>query len=198
MINKINVKNFKSLKKIDMPLKKLNVLAGLNGMGKSSLIHVLLLLRQSRLIDTWKLDLNGDLINIGKGSDALYQFAEDEVISFSLEWNERIVADYAFESHAEDDSLNRIKTDAAEEHSDDYLKSLQYISANRLGPSIIYDMSQSFVKNAILGSYGQYTSHFLSVNGNRLKIDHRRLHPSTSSPFLSNQVTPGLEKSLPG
>ncbi len=41
MLNNITVRNFKSLKDIDMPLKTLNILAGLNGMGKSSLIQYL-------------------------------------------------------------------------------------------------------------------------------------------------------------
>lgn len=199
MINKISVENFKSLKKIDMSLKRLNILAGLNGMGKSSLIQVLLLLRQSHLINTRRLELRGDLIDIGKGYDALYQFDKDEVIRFNFEWDKSEYAEYEFEWSAESNTLKRMKGNATEEkHIDNYINNVQYISADRLGPSIMYDMSQNFVKNGILGSYGQYTSHFLSVNGNRLKVDSKCFHPSMSSPFLANQVNAWLGEISPG
>ncbi len=198
MINKISVKNFKSLKDIDMPLKRLNILAGLNGMGKSSLIQVLLLLRQSYLSSTCKLELKGDLVDIGKGYDALYQFAKDEVIHFYLEWDKSKCAEYEFEWASESNALNRVKGNATEENIDSYINNLQYISADRLGPSIMYDMSQNFVKDRILGSYGQYSSHFLSVNGNRLKVDPKRFHPAMSSPFLANQVNAWLGEISPG
>ncbi|OAD21456.1 TPR repeat protein [Candidatus Thiomargarita nelsonii] len=47
MINYINIKNFKSLKNIYLKPKNLNLCFGMNGMGKSSLLQALLLLRQS-------------------------------------------------------------------------------------------------------------------------------------------------------
>ena len=198
MIDEIRVSNFKSLKKIDMPLKRLNILVGLNGMGKSSLIQVLLLLRQSNLIHTWKLELKGDLVDIGKGSDALYQFAKEEIIVFNLLWNKNKHERYEFTWTAESNVLNRVKGGATKEHIDDYISNLQYISADRLGPSIMYDMSQNSVEDGNLGSCGQYTSHFLSVKGNRIKVAPKRFHPSMSSPFLVNQVNAWLGEISPG
>ena len=47
MINKIEIKNFKSLKDISIRPTNLNLLVGLNSMGKSSIIQSLLLLKQS-------------------------------------------------------------------------------------------------------------------------------------------------------
>jgi len=80
MISKIEIKNFKSLKNISIETKSLNILMGLNGMGKSSLIQSLLVLRQSREIENGKIDLNGDLVEIGKGKDAMYQYNLSENI----------------------------------------------------------------------------------------------------------------------
>ena len=37
MINYMQIENFKSLKKISLPLQNLNLFFGMNGMGKSSL-----------------------------------------------------------------------------------------------------------------------------------------------------------------
>jgi len=198
MINNIRVKNFKSLKNIDLPLKPLNILAGLNGMGKSSLIQVLLLLRQSYLKVTRRLELKGNMVDIGKGYDALYQFATDDMIRFAFQWDKNKRAEYSFECVAENNVLKRMKETATEEHIDSCIHNLQYLSADRLGPSIMYDMSQNFVKDGILGAHGQYASHFLSANGNRIKVDSKRLHPAVSSPFLANQVNAWLGEISPG
>ena len=79
MINYMQIENFKSLKKLSLPLEKLNLFFGMNGMGKSSVIQSLLLLRQS----FWEnlksnlnyLHTNGDLIRLGTGKDIFCQSA---------------------------------------------------------------------------------------------------------------------------
>lgn len=65
MIENITIKNFKSLKNISIKTKSLNLLMGLNGMGKSSLLQSLLLLKQSNNLYSRILSLNGSLINFG-------------------------------------------------------------------------------------------------------------------------------------
>ena len=47
MINYMQIENFKSIRKLSLPLENLNLFFGMNGMGKSSVIQALLLLRQS-------------------------------------------------------------------------------------------------------------------------------------------------------
>ena len=74
MIEFINIQNFKTLLNASFPLGNLNLFSGLNGMGKSTLVQSLLLLRQSYERNTLKtkgLLLNGDYVNIGTGKDAL-------------------------------------------------------------------------------------------------------------------------------
>ena len=90
MISHIEVKNFKSLKKVSVNTQNLNVLMGLNGMGKSSFIQTLLLLMQSDKLEERVIDLNGILADIGQGKDALYQYAEEDIIEFLI--------DFGFES----------------------------------------------------------------------------------------------------
>lgn len=46
MINNLEVKNFKSIVKQEFNFKGLNVLTGLNGSGKSSVLQVLALIKQ--------------------------------------------------------------------------------------------------------------------------------------------------------
>ncbi len=54
MITQLKIKNFKSLQNVTLDCKNLNILTGINGMGKSSIIQVLLLLRQSYLKEYFK------------------------------------------------------------------------------------------------------------------------------------------------
>jgi predicted ATPase len=98
MISKIEIRNFKSLKRVSVETRNLNLLLGLNGMGKSSFIQMLLLLMQSDKLEEQVIDLNGVLVKIGLGRDAMYQFAEDEKIqlglSFGLETVENTFSNY--------------------------------------------------------------------------------------------------------
>ena len=66
MIEKIKLVNFKCFENVEVPLRQVNVLAGINGMGKSTVIQSLLLLRQSYLADGGKkgLYLNGPYVNL--------------------------------------------------------------------------------------------------------------------------------------
>jgi len=47
MISIISIRNLKSLRELDLDLYPLNVLSGINGVGKTTFIQALLLLRQS-------------------------------------------------------------------------------------------------------------------------------------------------------
>ena len=47
MLKSLKVENFKSIVDKDICLKNLNVLTGLNGSGKSSILQILALLKQS-------------------------------------------------------------------------------------------------------------------------------------------------------
>ena len=93
MIKSIHIRNFKSLKDISMTPSNLNLLMGLNGMGKSSFIQSMLLLRQNTDSGLGKIALNGLLTEIGNGRDALYQDAVDEVIGFDFEMESDDVSD---------------------------------------------------------------------------------------------------------
>ena len=88
MLRKIGLANFKCFKELDLPCSPLNLLCGLNGMGKSSVIQALLVLRQSFAsgeLQAGRLVLGGELVDLGAGSDVLFEDAEGDVIRFVLE-----------------------------------------------------------------------------------------------------------------
>lgn len=81
MIRTLKLHNFKCFENISFDLSPLNILSGVNGMGKSTVIQSLLLLRQSHMQKTLEhegLSLNGDLISIGTPRDALCQWRKED------------------------------------------------------------------------------------------------------------------------
>ena len=87
MLRRIGLTNFKCFENLDLPCAPLNLLCGLNGMGKSSVIQALLVLRQSFEtgdLQEGRLVLGGTLTDLGAGSDVLFEDAGDEVVGFTL------------------------------------------------------------------------------------------------------------------
>ena len=109
MLRNIKLKNFKCFEQLDLDCRPLNLLCGLNGTGKSSVLQALLVLRQSfetgKLRDSElgdplprpagqliypipddQLILNGERINIGTDSDVLFEGGvEYGVVGFALQ-----------------------------------------------------------------------------------------------------------------
>ncbi|TAE11709.1 MAG: DUF3696 domain-containing protein [Bacteroidetes bacterium] len=72
MLTQIKLKNFKIFKEeTTFPLAKINLLTGINGRGKSSLLQSLLLMRQSIEFDeyTENIILNGNIVQLGNYDD---------------------------------------------------------------------------------------------------------------------------------
>lgn len=91
MLRRIGLKNFKCFETLELPCAPLNLLCGLNGMGKSSVIQALLVLRQSfeaRDLLEGRLVLGGALTDLGAGSNVLFEDAEEEIIGFELRGDE--------------------------------------------------------------------------------------------------------------
>ena len=87
MLRWIGLTNFKCFESLDLPCARLNLLCGLNGMGKSSVIQALLVLRQSfetEDLQAGRFVLGGSLTDLGAGSDVLFEDAGEEVVGFAL------------------------------------------------------------------------------------------------------------------
>lgn len=177
MIKSIEIKNFKSIKSKYFPLRNLNVLLGLNGQGKSSFIQTLLVLRQSNKINYGELKLNDrsdELINIGTTKDARYQYSKkDENLMISLEFEGKKPYLMEFDYTIESDVFRQTNIDS-DLYGESQLKldlneslfsnNFQYLKADRIQPKSVHKKNYtSVVTNRSLGSYGQYTVHFIET-----------------------------------
>ena len=87
MLKSIELKNFKVHKHTELELRPITILTGINGMGKSSLLQALLLLRQSGTSMGYitGLNLKGELHNAGFAYEVLCQDAHGDTIEISVE-----------------------------------------------------------------------------------------------------------------
>jgi predicted ATPase len=206
MIEKIAVKNFKSLKDIDLLLTNLNVLAGLNGSGKSSFIQSLLLLRQSWKSTTGNVEglvlQDGDLISLGIGKDVFYQYAgKEEKIAFEIQANKNLYK-WSFDYHPMKEILPENQTHYRTQLSDFALfnRHFQYLNAEHIPPQMRYGKSENqVVNNRNIGMKGEFTAHYLSRYGFSEKVQAKGLqHPGANSDSLIHQTDAWINEISPG
>jgi predicted ATPase len=199
MITHILIKNFKSLKKSDVNLADLNLLMGLNGMGKSSFIQVLLLLIQSDRLEDKVIDLNGTFTQIGTGRDALYQFAAERNIVFELTFDRQILFSWKFPYQSDKEKLTA-ETNFAKnlmEFFRRHTKQFQYINAERIGPRDIYDASNIVVAdNKQVGLSGEYAAYYVNIFEN-IVPEILRKEPAFSNKLI-HQLNAWMQEISPG
>ena len=192
MITHLKVRNFKALQEADVPLRPLSLFTGLNGMGKSTLMQAILLLRQSyqqQTIVSQGLILNGDLVEVGTAQDALNVGAEDDNISFTMklsdgewpyywqfnassgtadvlpltEYNPDTLVGFG---HPDPKEVRRMTIQSTAGRLPFNKNRFQYLNAERAAPQTAYPTSASeVVQRRQLGKHGEYTAHFLATFG---------------------------------
>lgn len=162
-IKYLKVEGFKTLRKASLPFGKLNLFLGLNGMGKSSTLQVLLMLRQSfgvgknfhvggegdtlfLIAENAKIYLNKDLVQLGLMEDVLSRNSEKEEISIELGTEDGQVLPLNLPYNPDTDVLSGVIEVQDESgvllfSSNIFSRDFQYLSAERKGPASIWEMS---------------------------------------------------------
>lgn len=212
MIDSLGITNFKSLKRLHLKPARLNLCFGLNGMGKSSLLQAMLLLRQSHqrgVLDSKGLLLQGgDLVSIGTGKDVFYQFAgKDERLAFEIRTPRRGGCRWSFTLDPESDILPLAEIEADADRHQAGMKDcglfgqgFAYLCADRLGPQKLYPKSDFEIsRNRSIGSRGEFAAHYLARFGMSEKIAFAGLHhPMANSDRLLHQTIGWLNDICPG
>ena len=195
MIKKIKIKNFKCFSDIEFELGNVNLLAGSNGCGKSSLIHALLLLKQSVEQGTQLGDLYlyGKYVDLGTAKEVLYEDAQEDEIIISIENDKADCLVFAPEYEADQYVLRVEKSDYSGisklERFNIFSPSFEYISAERITPKNIFS-AISF--DETLGKQGQNTISFLEGQGLKIQVDSRLCVEGTEQRYLLYQVNAWL------
>ena len=211
MLTKIGLTHFKCFRSVTLNSTHLNLLCGLNGMGKSSVIQALLVLRQSfetGELSNGRLVLGGRHADLGTGSDVLFEDAEHDELGFSLESHElRGIWELNFAYSRESDLLSVVQTSCigqAPYVPQDWQEippfggNLVYVNAERVGPRKFYPLSDVFARRGDFGPSGEYTWNFLSHHGHEsLAVDDPRLGDSGRRQ-IQNVVDDWLQEVSPG
>lgn len=203
----IHIENFKSIRKLGIGVGKLNLLFGMNGMGKSSTIQALLMCRQSFWINTRSnmdyLYPNGELISLGTAGDVFSMNAETEEMDFDFVYEGDKEFDFRYKFNPLDNHsayFDRIsKSNEADYNVSLFGDEFVYLSAEHLGPQRKYDYS-SWVNNGIdkFGRTGEYIVPFLAINGNRIIVPREMCIEQGRTDLLIDQVSAWMGKISPG
>ena len=206
MLELLTLSNFKAFNYQDISLRPLTLLAGLNGMGKSSALQSLLLLRQSyqqRVLATSEgsgLVLNGEFVQLGTGRDVLFDSAEQDEIGFALIMNEQ-EARWRFAYDRQADVLRYIPESEVPQFiyaASLFTDNFHYLEAERVGPRTSFEMANFLVReHKQIGTRGQYAAHFLDqFRGS--EVPKGLHHPNGRSSTLLDQVTAWMGDISPG
>lgn len=217
MFRRLKLTNFKCFKSTELYFAPLTLLCGLNGMGKSSVIQALLVLRQSVTsgeLNEGHLVLGGDLTDLGTGQDVLCEDAELDVVEFELYGDDgltpcKLSFDY---SRTANELRARDRFPAAESRSSALKQWLEvpplggrltYVNAERIGPRKLYHHSEVSARQGNLGARGEYTLNYLSdrqdetlssTDPRSLDLASRRLGEVID--YWLQEVTPGAHLQL--
>jgi len=220
MITNISIKNFKSLKDITLDCGNLNLLTGLNSMGKSSIIQALLVLRQSHgkgFLNGRGLSLKGDLVDIGVAKEVMYEYAKVEEIRFDIGFEGHAKPFcwlFAYQTNSDADQENFKDSDylpfsedvtEGNKYHEHVLSALplfnmhfKYLHAERVVKNV-YDRSYLEVnRNKNLGNHGEYTAHYLTEFGLQETVHDDLLYSGSDQKNLIAQVSAWMGEISPG
>lgn len=193
----LTIENFKCFKRAEIGFPNLTVLVGANGMGKSTIIQSLLLVRSSWENDEETVKLNGPYgLALGTNESVLNQEAENSKIAFTInEEGGQEVAKLFLRGDGEEEKLE-LEREYTQYSTIDgiFNNEFYYLSAERTGPRISQKMEPLSFLNT--GIYGEYTGQVLGDK--YLKIDEDRRHPNLETPYLPAHVNAWMNEILPG
>ena len=206
MIKKIELRNFKCFERLELPLSNLNLLSGINSMGKSTVIQALLLLRQAYEKDSLRegLYLNGEYTQIGTGLDLLYFNADGDIeIILTNETGQkyRWILDYV-----PDSDYLKIKKEESEGKDTGILENLnllnqdfEYVMAERFGPRKSYEKSFYDIEvKKHVGKYGEHVVYYLEKHagdptGTETVVLGGKRTLKQQTECWMNEISPGIQ-----
>jgi predicted ATPase len=203
MIKSLYLHNFKCFEEQTLHFNNLTLLAGLNGMGKSSVLQSLLLLRQSKLdgsLDRVGLSLNGELVEMGTVKDIFFEGATKDEVGFSLEFDKQKPS-WTFNYDRHSDVATQVSQPVPDSvyQNNLFTDNFHYLQAERIGPRKTFAMSEYKVSQRHqLGPRGEYTAHYLSQYGSTNIPTPALAHPEAGSLALKDQVEAWMGEISPG
>ena len=195
----LTIDNFKCFKHFEISFPSLTVLVGSNGMGKSTVIQSLLLMRCAKEAEKGLVKLNGPYgLALGTNASVLNQTAKASQIDFTLSDDSgKNLAKLRLKG---DNREERLDLNLVDSYGGIYTKrglfaeEFYFLSAERTGPRIAQKMDPlSYIHT---GTFGEYCGQILSDKFYKIEKDRR--HPSKGTLYIPAQVNAWMNDILPG
>jgi predicted ATPase len=183
VLDSLKIENFKIFRDLDLKLRPLTVLTGLNSGGKSTVLQALLLASLARR--SHNVALNGPYgLALGEGLDVLNPNATEPEIRFTLtsgsvEEQVRLIVP--------DDRAVTLEAQLTRSISPPELIDFEigtYLSAERLGPRDLLEVPPLYERVVDVGEQGQFTAHVLAQR-DRMKVTRELLYPEAGQTSVS-------------
>ena len=189
-IDRVKIENFKSLKYIDIPLENLNLITGVNSIGKSSFIQALLVLKQNEdkfysLRGSKITNINDIYVQLGNKKDILFEEVFQENIDISI-YSSNLSHQLNFNIDDLEISNINLLPDENEETFNIFYDDFQYLQTDRIVPQISYNLSNEMVDKNLIGFKGEYTAHYLAKNRHKEVISVLKHPKSQTTQLLEN------------
>jgi len=221
MIKELQIQNFKCFQNSNpFSFSKLNLLTGINGRGKSSLLQTILILSQSawKNADMKRLIINDELLQLGNFDDIKNsETPREKNIQFNLKFDTVFIDEATFQyKENESDALlaelfqlaikskgEIILYDKNTKDQNDnvlllseLLKKFHFVSADRLGP-IKYVDKTNLPEFIHVGTTGEHCVNILA-NSDNLPLVHENLYLGQDSKSVIQQTEEWLNYILEG
>lgn len=209
MINQIHLKNFKCFKnETSFKANRLNLLTGINGRGKSSLLQSILIITQSNW-NIWKevqnpIYLNSTYIELGGYGDIKnsYTTERDINIGFDINIGKNNKIQYLIEENEHDNLTLKGKItyeieNASIEEISMFFKNIHYVSADRIGPRKFVEKI-SIPKSIHTGARGEYSINVLFHSEKLGLTVHEKLYLGNDNYSIIGQTEEWLDYILDG
>lgn len=164
MLTNLNLFQFKRFRSEPIELFPLTLLTGINGMGKSSVVQALILLRQS--FDRGELQNNNklviedaNLVNLISPDDMLNADADNLEVAISIVDDKHGECEWRVIAEGKSNTLpltNMVNTEIYK--SPLFADTFQYLSAERIGPRSKYDKLTVFRPHSPIGYRGEFVA----------------------------------------
>ncbi len=200
MIRELRLRNFKCFDQLALTFSDVNILTGLNGMGKSTILQSILLLAQSNksIESEHMLKLKGEYVNLGTGQDVLCEKADEDEIGITVQIDDNcftLLSGYIPEADALPVEIFDVKGDRGMfQRLSGYLF---YLSAYRIEPQFLYRIeNEKELMERYFGKNGEYAIQYLKMHGSE-EVRNPALM-SENGETITDQVRKWLDLISPG
>lgn len=185
MIASMSLTNFKCFRGLSLELGKINVLVGMNGAGKSSVIQSLLVVRQSwesGSLEDGRLQLNGPLTELGTAGEVFCADPSSEAVEIALlaegqpgslrltcPQSKDRSAEYVLRFEADPSQISVLGKDGL------FSEPFNYLHAERIGARKVFPISPNEERPLNVGKFGENAAYIVGSDRRETRLEGNAL-----------------------